>query len=164
MRQVGPFGVLRTSSRYLNPQRALDPTGYCSKAKLTPHNRAGLLTLLASQLRLGAYIGLSGWLPFAAQLEKQQPLDLAHFFEATLGLQIESVPTHDPLNTPVFLGHTSDDEVIDVQLGQQTRSVLEKMEMAVTWTEHRHGGHLGFLATKGLDDIVAFLKELHGRR
>jgi len=36
--------------------------------------------------------------------------------------------------------------------------------MAVTWREHVEGGHLGFLATKGLDDIVAFLNEVLDRR
>jgi len=81
-----------------------------------------------------------------------------------LNLQIHSPPPHHPLHTPIFLGHTSDDEIITIELGRQTQSVLEKMGMAVTWREHAEGGHLGFLETKGLDDVVAFLNEVLDRR
>lgn len=101
-------------------------------------------------------------MPFAAQLKGQQPLDFANFFEATLGLQLESLPTQNALNTPVLLCHTSDDEIVDVELGRQARDVLEEMGMVVTWTEHQEGGHLAFLATKGLDDIVEFLQGIYG--
>ncbi len=120
-------------------------------------------------MKIGAYIGLNGWIPFKTQTEKAtlpgwRPGDLAEFFNMTLALEI-STPTHNAqsfLKTPVFLGHTTDDEVIDVELGQQARAVLEKMGMKVTWKEHQEGGHLGLLDTKGLDDVVAFLGEVTG--
>jgi len=134
-------------------------------------HRTGLFTLLASQMKIGAYIGLNGWIPFKTQIQKAtlpgwRPEDLAEFFNTTLALEI-SRTTDDAqsfLKTPVFLGHTIDDEVIDFELGQQTRTVLEKMGMKVTWKEHQEGGHLGLLDTKGLDDVVAFLGEVTGQR
>ncbi len=49
-----------------------------------------------------------------------------------------------------------------MKLCQQARAVLEEMGMKVTWKEHQEGGHLGFLDTKGLDDVVAFLGEVSG--
>lgn len=66
------------------------------------------------------------------------------------------------LDTPVFLGHTRDDEVTDIELGEQSRCILEKMGMKITWREHQEGGHLGLLDSAGLDDVAAYLGELTG--
>lgn len=44
---------------------------------LTAFNWVGLLALLASRAKLGAYIGLSGWMPFKSQIQQyQQSKDL----------------------------------------------------------------------------------------
>ena len=132
----------------------------------------GLLTLLAGNMRLGALTGLNGWIPFRAQIEEivkngPQPeisLRLGGFFWTMLGLE-EQGTRSEILSTVVFLGHTKDDEIIDVKLGQDMRLVLEAMGMRVTWNERNEGGHLGFLETAGLDDVAAFLaKEVGGRR
>lgn len=66
---------------------------------------------------------------FAAQ---QQPvLTLPDSLrQSTLGYHVKSSRT-PRYACVVFLGQTSDDEVIDVRLGQQTRSVLENLGMAV---------------------------------
>jgi len=100
-----------------------------------------LLTLLASQLKIGAYVGLSGWMPFQAHTEKivqielnQQSKGLADFSRTIFGLEIEyttPAAVNSVLDTPVFLGHMLDDEIIDVELGQQTRTILEEMGMKV---------------------------------
>ncbi len=87
-------------------------------------HRTGLFTLLASQMKIGAYVGLNGWIPFETQIEKAtlpgwRPSDLAEFFNTTLALEIPT-PTDDAqsfLKTPVFLGHTIDDEVMPTSKG-----------------------------------------------
>ena len=64
------------------------------------------------------------------------------------------------LGTPILLGHTTDDEVIDIELGRQAFEVLDNLGMRVTWKELPDGGHLGMLKTEGLDSIVTFLDGL----
>ena len=63
------------------------------------------------------------------------------------------------LGTPVLLCHTTDDEVIDIELGQQACEALKRMGMNVTWKEQKDGGHLGMLKTTGLDTVVAFIRD-----
>ena len=64
-------------------------------------------------------------------------------------------------DTPVFLGHTADDEVVDVELGRQTRDVLRGMGMeTVVWHQETEGGHLGMLKSAGLDRVVDFLRKI----
>lgn len=97
-------------------------------------------------------------MPFKLQIEQTKQDNLVKLFENTLGLLIDDLsPDSSGFDTPVFLGHTLDDEVIDVKLGQQARDELMRLGMKVTWVEHKAGGHLGLLNTKGLDDISAFL-------
>ena len=118
--------------------------------------------MLASGRRLGAYIGLSGWLPLREQIGRCHALkDLDNFFRRELGLK-GSVSTEQSsmLGTPILLGHTTDDEVIDIELGRQASEVLQNLGMRVTWKEFPDGGHLGMLKTEGLDSIVTFLDEL----
>lgn len=126
----------------------------------------GLLTLLAGEFKLGAYVGLSGWMPFRARIEeaiKDSPDSeiqqrLASFFQSTVSLE-PYAPSAVPsaLATPIFLGHAADDEVVDIELGLQALTTLKKVGAEVSWKECRDGGHLGFLEIEGLDDMIAFL-------
>ena len=118
------------------------------------------MLLLATEMKLGAFVGLNGWIPFRAQITESIPKGgLADFFKSALKLDVRrsdsDVSVHE---TPVFLGHTIDDEVIDIELGRQARSVLQTMGMNVVWREVQEGRHLGMLRTSGLDAIVAFLR------
>ena len=89
---------------------------------------------------------------------------LAQLFGSSLGIagipaQIAEEREPSILDTPVFLCHTADDEVIDVELGRQTRDVLRGLGMkTVVWHEETDGGHLGMLKSAGLDRIVGFLR------
>lgn len=87
--------------------------------------------------------------------------DLARLFKTTLGLDL---PTPNPeqwmLDTLIFLGHNTDDEVIDVELGRQMRDVLKDKGMKIVWWEEKNGGHLGMLKSTGLDSIAAFLRNV----
>ena len=175
----------------------------------------GLHTLLAGQCKLGAYIGLNGWMPFSAQIieamqsqsTSEEKTYLGSFYKSTFSmraaipviekqplislriqspapaaaqstinasisttsssmaqadLELKQVASLPVTHTPIFLGHTSDDEVIDVQLGRNSRAVLEEMGFKVSWKDHQEGGHLGFLETEGIDDIKTFLTNVLG--
>ena len=121
-----------------------------------------MITFLASRLRIGAYLGANGWLPLRAGIEHcAAPNDLALFFSEALDLRIPAPTTGEPhLDTPIILLHTSDDEIVDVELGHQARNVLGRLGFHVRWKEENQGGHLSILETQGLDSISMFLKEV----
>lgn len=120
-------------------------------------------------MNIGAYVGLSGWVPLRAQIaECRNPEDLAGLCKAALGLADTDVPTTEEkprsmLATPVSLGHTTDDEVINVELGRRTRDVLLEKGLEVLWFEESKGGHLAMLETAGLDSVVAFPEKQNSR-
>ncbi len=106
----------------------------------------GLLTLLAGTSKLGAFVGLNGWLPLKPHLEAcHNQKDLARFFETTIGLKATKTQPEETsmLQTPVFLAHTTDDGIIDVQVGQQARDVLSGLGMKIIWKEEEEGGIWG---------------------
>ena len=63
------------------------------------------------------------------------------------------------VDTPIFLFHASDDEMIDIDLGRQARDVLASLGVEVIWKEEKQGGHLGMLESGGLEGLVAILGE-----
>ena len=128
---------------------------------LTSGPWTGLLTLLSRGQRVGAYVGFNGWMPLKAQIAQcHVPRDLAELFGEKLGLEIPlAADRSSVLGTPVLLCHTTDDEVIDIELGRQACGVLKNLGMNVTWKEQKDGGHLDILRTSGLDTIVGFLRE-----
>ncbi|KAK5130490.1 hypothetical protein LTR04_004978 [Oleoguttula sp. CCFEE 6159] len=116
--------------------------------------------LLSAPWRLGAFVGFCGWLPFQADLKDAAKAPenvhrrLAAFFQTRLGIRppasssvLPSNTTFDssagPLQTPVFLGHAMDDDVIDVALGRQLRDTIGApgLDMNVVWKEYAKGGY-----------------------
>ncbi|MCJ1460628.1 hypothetical protein MMC28_011010 [Mycoblastus sanguinarius] len=125
----------------------------------------GLLALLASEYMLGAFVGLSGWMPFRGHIEeatKEGPPSQVHsrlrtFFQSNFGLRKPaSIVAESSVHTPVFLGHASDDEVIDIELGRQMRTALEGLGTKVEWKENGDCGHW-IKEPAEFDDIVKFL-------
>ena len=62
------------------------------------------------------------------------------------------------IGTPVFLGHASDDEVIDISLGKQIHQILIALGVNVEWKEYSKCGHW-LKEPDGFDDISLSLKE-----
>jgi len=112
-----------------------------------------LHALLAGRYRLGGYFGISGWIPFKAQIDgvvkdaskSRLNSHVFEFYQTTLGLESPgSIPENVAdlkLQTPMFLCHGADDEYVDVSPGRQIRTVLERMGMTVTWREYEKCGH-----------------------
>ena len=110
------------------------------------------MTFLASDLKIGGFVGLNGWMPMNARVQHYFPgvHGPRHEILATLDLELSSRYSLEeevwPFEkTPIFLSHTADDEVIDVELGRQARDTLQKTGMIVTWHEKAQAGHLGLL-------------------
>ena len=80
----------------------------------------GIHALLPQEHRLAGSIGLNRWL--------SQEDNLRANANATA------------LSTPVFLGHTKDDDFINISYGQDLRDKLTDMGMKVTWHDYEDGG------------------------
>ena len=144
----------------------------------------GILTLLACQQKLGAFVGISGWMPFRDQIERiaaqeigshdqspsgnvsQKPLpqvqaQLKHFFQDTFGI-VKWKPTAEPaitFSTPMLLSHNNDDDVVDVGLGWQAFHALESLGVGQVMKTYENGGHW-VNEPEGLDEIAAFLNSV----
>lgn len=68
----------------------------------------------------------------------------------------------DVLATPIFLSHSTNDEIVPVENGRLLRDCLEELGMKVTWKEYSDGGHWIYEPEdedirNGIDDIEDFV-------
>ena len=81
--------------------------------------------------KLGAFVGLCGWIPFPGDVQ-----DIC-----------------SNRDTPVFLSHAKNDGVVDFELGLQLQ---QQLAMNVTWKEYNDAGHW-IKEPEGFDDLLDFL-------
>lgn len=86
---------------------------------------------------LAGLVGLCSWMPEVCREWSREP--------------------HAMGDTPVFLGHSVDDDVVPVELGRQLRDGLLARKFSVEWREYADGGHW-VNEPQGVDDIVRFIK------
>ncbi|KAH7176373.1 Alpha/Beta hydrolase protein [Dactylonectria macrodidyma] len=129
----------------------------------------GMWTMLCANTktpprRLGAFVGASTWLPFAANIDKvlcgnheSQHTEGDRFVESMMPPQNRTQP---PIS--VFLGHGTDDAYVDVELGRQVRQVLSRAGMDVEWKEYSGADQEGhwLKAPEEVDDIAHFLQNM----
>ncbi|RYP50137.1 hypothetical protein DL768_004254 [Monosporascus sp. mg162] len=101
--------------------------------------------------RLGALIGLSSWMAL--------PAASVSLCRDNLALQPGSASANVDVyrDTPVFLSHAANDDVVPVEQGRKLRDMLRGYGMDVVWKEFETGGHWIYGRQK-VDDIVDFLK------
>ncbi|KAF2143040.1 uncharacterized protein K452DRAFT_286669 [Aplosporella prunicola CBS 121167] len=118
-------------------------------------------TLFGCEVRLAGLLGFCGWLPFQADVElitqanlaRQQALEqVRNVFDPAPG----GVAGLAAMETPVFLAHARDDEVVPVRNGRLLAESLGALGMAVEWKEYEDGGHW-LSEPGGIDDVVAFI-------
>jgi len=104
----------------------------------------GIFALLASGLRVGGFVGLSGWLPLAKEVQR-----------------VMNVPgrEQDVLKMPVLLQHCKDDDVVPVEHGNDLRKLLEEIGMCVRWECFEQGGHW-LNEPRGMDGLVEFIQSV----
>ncbi|KAM0209426.1 hypothetical protein ACHAQI_006473 [Fusarium lateritium] len=149
-----------------------------------------LMCLLALDFPIGGFIGMSGWLPFAADIERvvdenteghasddeDNPFEI---FDGESDLRDAGAQVHDyvkellalvspgpstglgALSTSVFLGHGEADEKILPALGEQACRVLRSTGFEVEWKGYEGQGHW-YKIPDQIDDIVKFIKERAG--
>ncbi|KAL8903876.1 MAG: hypothetical protein Q9171_007246 [Xanthocarpia ochracea] len=109
--------------------------------------------LLAGQYRLGAFIGIAGWMPFHKHIA-----DLSKLYGDTLQLTSTS-RSQTNYATPALLCHCTDDDIVEINLGHQLCDALMApgLNMDITFKEFAKGGHW-IPAPVGFDAIVDFLR------
>ncbi|KAI1276025.1 lysophospholipase II [Xylaria sp. FL0933] len=97
----------------------------------------------AAPKRFAGLIGLCSWMPAALRAE-----DFQRFEDASDGKSSRS--------TPIFLGHSVDDEVVPIKNGRDLRDTLQSRRLQVEWREYEDGGHW-VNEPQGVDDIARFI-------
>ncbi|KAG8162393.1 hypothetical protein KVR01_008158 [Diaporthe batatas] len=106
---------------------------------------ASLLAAMDGQEGFAGLVGLSSWMPLGTKDE------LVRVLAGDGTAVLDSMP-----NTPVFLGHSKDDEIVPVQNGRALRDILNAHQ-EVEWHEYEDGGHW-VNEPQGIDDIADFLR------
>ena len=128
--------------------------------------------------RLGAVVGMSGWLPFVGRLqalsmvsEKDQgrisnegssaPGSVDVLQQLCRLASVPTLPTDTHiLATPVFLGHGALDQKVSLRHGRLARAVLRQLSIDVEWREYAEEGH--WYCQDEIDDVVKFLEHKVG--
>ena len=138
-----------------------------------------------SSCPIGAVVGMSGWLPFRNHVdeifcetgessEDDDPFDRGDDLESPSAnskeiqalnllrdnINLCSLSSIQPvvLQTPVFLGHGTADEKVNVQLGEKAAATLRYLGMNVTWKPYKDFYHW-YKEPDEIDDIVLFLQQ-----
>ncbi|KAI4278090.1 MAG: hypothetical protein L6R35_006105 [Caloplaca aegaea] len=118
--------------------------------------------VLAGGKQLGGFIGLSGWMPFRQQLvqeaeESAEGLCLSDYYARFLRLcDVGRREAETATLTPALLVHHADDDVVNVELGEQMRDALLAISVNVSFEKFATGGHW-VPGVDGIDIIVRFL-------
>lgn len=136
--------------------------------------------LLSAEHRLNSFIGFCSWLPFSrlvkSDLDRYLNVEtrLERFYRLVFQINIGSgerlpadviSPDFMPVQTPCFLSHNADDDIVDVKLGRSLRDALRAIDMKVTWDEHEHSDKAPrhwIHEPEGIDNLVAFLETRMG--
>ncbi|RDW71460.1 alpha hydrolase-9 [Coleophoma cylindrospora] len=127
---------------------------------------------------LGGFIGMSGWLPFADEVQDlirpdelvgkednddpfatstqlSPAIQVCNFVRDIMDLPLLKEMEPSCLRTPVFLGHGKSDEKVKIDLGLEVAIVLRQIGIGVRWEEYDEGHW--YKVPEEIDDIVDFL-------
>jgi predicted esterase len=121
--------------------------------------------LFNSGHKFGGFVGLSGWLPYVNQIEdicrtQSEAVERIQYIKAISSCNREVLTAsrnEECLETPVFLGHCKNDEVVPYMNGEMMCKGLQDLGMQVEWHAYEYGGHW-LNEPEGVDDLTEFLK------
>lgn len=107
---------------------------------------------------LAGLVGLSSWMPLGGKDDLVRLIGRGNDAADDASGGVSTLPDDSlPPSIPIFLSHSSDDDVVPVQNGRTLRDILERFQ-AVDWHEYEDGGHW-INEPQGVDDIASFLKQ-----
>lgn len=126
--------------------------------------------LLNMGLKLGGYVGMSGWLPFRRQIDsvieagadqKVRRLSAINYMgDAVRVPYLSHFPAPERLEsfaTPVFLGHGSKDMKVRTAWGEEMRDTLRSLGVDVVWKGYEALEHW-YKVPDEVEDISNFLR------
>jgi lysophospholipase-2 len=131
-----------------------------------------ILALLCGGMKLGGFVGLCSWMPLGAGImditsdrhHGQSSSPVSKRLRELLDIKSQDLEGNDntALDTPIFLSHSVNDEVVPIQNGRLLRDCLETLGMKVIWREYEDGGHWIYEPEdenirNGIDDIKEFV-------
>ncbi|KAN0099690.1 alpha/beta-hydrolase [Hyaloscypha variabilis] len=129
-------------------------------------------TLLYAGIRLGGFVGFCSWLPFQEDIAAITASSISHDTTIRKIRSIFSGSDYEPasltelkqksqgpaIETPVFLSHLLDDNVVPIQNGRELKRTISDLGFKTIWKEYEDGGHW-INESQGVDDVIAFLKD-----
>ena len=125
-----------------------------------------IMALLVMGVEVGGFLGLCSWLPFQNVAEitedgTNNEVFTKKFKEFLCNGQWDLVENEsESARTPVFLGHSTDDEGVPIENGLALCCGLRKLGFVCEWKQYEDAGHW-VDEPVGVDDISEFLKK-HG--
>ena len=126
--------------------------------------------LLNMGLKLGGYVGMSGWLPFRRQIDsvvklgtdqKARRLSVIDYMRDVVPVPyLSHCPASERLEsfaTPVFLGHGCKDVKVRTAWGEQMRDTLRSLGVDVVWKGYEALEHW-YKVPDEVEDISSFLR------
>lgn len=164
------LSIIRKEASLVAPERIV-------LAGISQGCATAIYSLLYGGIRLGGFIGLCGWLPFADQIDEignrsSSDRNLLHNIRGLfknskmkstiVPLTDDTFPNLDlAFKTPVFLAHAEDDDVVPIRNGDRLKWELEELGFDVTREIYEQGAEQPHWVNEpqGVDDIVTFLRE-----
>lgn len=127
-----------------------------------------LHVLFVGGRKLAAFVGLSGWIPFARQIHqicqresgRSAARSVTTFARANLGLESVGADGDEErgswADSPMFLGHEEYDEIVRCEHGKEAWRILKAVGANVTWHTYESGDHW-LKEPEEMEDIVTFL-------
>ena len=126
--------------------------------------------LLSIGLKLGGFVGMSGWLPFRKQIDNATKMEEDRSARRLHAIDLMSsavpvpylsdFPASEKLagfETPVFLGHGMQDMKVQTAWGIEMRETLEYLGLDITWKGYEGLEHW-YRVPDEFEDIAEFLR------
>ncbi|KAJ8132702.1 hypothetical protein O1611_g924 [Lasiodiplodia mahajangana] len=114
--------------------------------------------LTDAQEGFAGLIGLCSWMPAAFHNEHCPSFgttENSHSFLQQAKQQLPAV-VRSTRETPIFLSHSIDDDVVPIANGRKLRDIVQSRGFRVQWREYEDGGHW-INEPQGVDDIAHFM-------
>ncbi|KAF3920983.1 hypothetical protein ABW20_dc0103629 [Dactylellina cionopaga] len=126
---------------------------------------AGAIAVMRYPGKLGAFVGMSGWLPFITQLENLlerggDGLAAVRHIESVLdsNKEIEEQGVTNMLGTPIFIGHGINDTKVLVRCGERLKDIMSRTNFErVKWATYKLGH---WWCDEEIVDIVRWLDNI----